>query len=88
MLTRPFRFAGSSPSTATGKQFSEAARKIEALGYDTLLVADHFEQGWFAAGSALAAAATATTTLRALPLEDVQTTGTAAQQSCKPAAGR
>jgi hypothetical protein len=30
----------------------------------------------------------ATTTLRALPLEDVQTTGTAAQQSCKPAAGR
>lgn len=64
MATRRFRFAGSLQSTSTGREFGEAARRMEALGYDTLLLADHFEQGWFAVGPALAAAAAATTTLR------------------------
>ena len=61
---RPFRFAGSSSSAATGREFGEAARRVEALGYDTLLLADHFEQGWFAVGPGLVTAAAATTTLR------------------------
>jgi probable F420-dependent oxidoreductase len=37
---------------------------VEALGYDTLLVGDHFDQEWFAVGPALVAAACATTTLQ------------------------
>ena len=61
---RQFRFAGSLQATPTGTEFNQAARRIEALGYDTLLLADHFEQDWFAVGPALAAAAAATTTLR------------------------
>ena len=61
---RRFRFAGSAHATATGVEFTEAARRVEALGYDTLLLADHFEPGWFAVGPALVAAAAATTTLR------------------------
>jgi probable F420-dependent oxidoreductase len=61
---RPFRFAGSCQSADTGRAFGEAAREIEALGYDAILLADHFEQGWFAVGPSLVAAAEATTTLR------------------------
>jgi probable F420-dependent oxidoreductase len=64
VTARPFRFAGSSHATATGTEFTEGARRVEALGYDTLLLADHFEPAWFAVGPALAAAAAATTTLR------------------------
>jgi probable F420-dependent oxidoreductase len=62
--SRRFRFAGSAHASATGTEFIEAARRVEALGYDTLLLADHFEPGWFAVGPALAAAAAATSTLR------------------------
>jgi probable F420-dependent oxidoreductase len=61
---RSFRFAGSAYATATGSEFVEAARRVEALGYDTFLLADHFQQEWFAVGPALAAAAAATSTLR------------------------
>ena len=61
---RPFRFGGSAPITPTGAGFAEHARHIEALGYATFLMADHFSPNWFAAGPALTAAALATTTLR------------------------
>jgi probable F420-dependent oxidoreductase len=61
---RRFRFAGSAHATATGSEFVEAAHRVEALGYDALLLPDHFEQEWFAVGPALAAAAAATSTLR------------------------
>jgi len=61
---RPFRFGGSSHASATAAEYAEAARRVEDLGYDTFVMPDHFEQGWFAVGPALVAAACATTTLR------------------------
>jgi len=62
--SRPFRFGTGAHATATAAEYAEAARRIEDLGYDTLVVPDHFERAWFAAGPALVAAASATTTLR------------------------
>jgi alkanesulfonate monooxygenase SsuD/methylene tetrahydromethanopterin reductase-like flavin-dependent oxidoreductase (luciferase family) len=62
--TRPFRFGGGAAATATAIQFAENARRLEALGYDTLLMPDHFEREWFAVGPAVVAAACATSTLR------------------------
>lgn len=53
-----------SAATSSAAEFTENARRIEGLGYNTCLVADHFEEWWFAAGPALVAAALATTTLR------------------------
>jgi probable F420-dependent oxidoreductase len=61
---RPFRFGAGAATTASAAAFAEQARRIEALGYATLLVGDHFVPHWFAAGPALTAAALATTTLR------------------------
>jgi probable F420-dependent oxidoreductase len=63
-VTRPFRFGGGASATDTATKFAEHARRLEGLGYDTLLMPDHFEREWFAAGPALTAAACATTTLR------------------------
>ena len=63
-LTRPFRFGGGAPATASATKFAEQARRLEALGYNTLLMPDHFQREWFAAGPALPTAAGATTTLR------------------------
>ncbi|HEY5783920.1 MAG TPA: TIGR03621 family F420-dependent LLM class oxidoreductase [Microlunatus sp.] len=62
--SRPFRFGTGAHATATAAEYADAARRIEDLGYDTLVVPDHFERAWFAAGPALVAAASATTTLR------------------------
>ena len=63
---RPFRFAVSASHAATAAAWRETARRVEALGYDTLVVTDHlWEQ--FAPLPALAAALEATTTLRAAP---------------------
>jgi probable F420-dependent oxidoreductase len=62
--SRPFRFASSSHTTPTAAEFADAARRVEALGYDTFVLPDHFEQQWFAAGPGLMAAAAATDTLR------------------------
>jgi probable F420-dependent oxidoreductase len=45
-------------------EWAENARRIEALGYDTLLMADHFNLDLYAPIPALTAAALATTTLR------------------------
>ena len=61
---RPFRFGAAAHRTETATAFAEYARRVEALGYATLLVADHFTPSWFAPGPALVAAACATTTLR------------------------
>jgi alkanesulfonate monooxygenase SsuD/methylene tetrahydromethanopterin reductase-like flavin-dependent oxidoreductase (luciferase family) len=63
-LLRPFRFGSSSHATATAAEYAEAARRVEALGYDTFVTPDHFEQPWFTVGPALVAAAYATTTFR------------------------
>jgi probable F420-dependent oxidoreductase len=62
--SRPFRFACSSHATPTATAFGEAARRVEALGYDTFVLPDHFEQQWFPVGPGLTAAACATSTLR------------------------
>jgi probable F420-dependent oxidoreductase len=63
-MSHPFRFGAGSAATSFAAEFTENARRIEGLGYRTCLVADHFEEWWFAAGPALVAAALATTTLR------------------------
>jgi probable F420-dependent oxidoreductase len=63
-MSHPFRFGAGSAATSSAAEFTENARRIEGLGYNTCLVADHFEEWWFAAGPALVAAALATTTLR------------------------
>ncbi len=63
-VPRPFRFGGGAAATATATQFAENALRLEALGYDTLLMPDHFEREWFAVGPAVVAAACATSTLR------------------------
>lgn len=62
--TRPFRF-GTGAFEATSKlAWAENARRAEALGYATLLVADHLATIPFASVPAMVAAADATTTLR------------------------
>lgn len=69
--TKPFRFSiqasappgGFTGSADDGHRWRELARRVEALGYDSLTVADHLDEQ-FAVTPALVAAADATTTLR------------------------
>ena len=61
---RPFRFGAGAFMAASRNEWAENARRVEALGYDTLLMADHFASDLFALTPALMAAALATTTLR------------------------
>jgi probable F420-dependent oxidoreductase len=61
--TRPFRFAIQSQRADSAQEWRAKAKKIEALGYDVLLMADHFGPQ-FGIAPALAVAAEATTTLR------------------------
>lgn len=61
---RPFRFGVETLSYApTGAAWADQARRIEALGYSTLLVDDHLDRE-LAPIAALGLAAAATTTLR------------------------
>ena len=62
-MLRPFRFGVASVETASGSAWTEFARRAEALGYDTLLVADHYLNP-LPPVPALMAAAAVTTTLR------------------------
>jgi len=59
----PFRFGVQCFDAPTGKHWLEDARRAEGLGYDTLLMPDHFGPQ-FAVFAGLTAAATVTTTLR------------------------
>jgi probable F420-dependent oxidoreductase len=59
----PFRFGVQAAITSTGKEWTELARRTEALGYDILSIPDHIG-GRFAWAPALMAAAAATTTLK------------------------
>jgi probable F420-dependent oxidoreductase len=61
--SRPFRFAIQGQGAATAAEWRDKARKVEALGYDTLLMADHFGPQ-LSIAPALAVAAEATSTLR------------------------
>jgi probable F420-dependent oxidoreductase len=60
---KPFRFAVQTGSAPDGPAWRDQARRIEALGYSTLYMPDHFGDQW---GSlvALTVAAEATTSLR------------------------
>ena len=62
-MARRFRFGLQVSNAPSAQAWRDKARKAEALGYDVLLMADHFG-GQFAIGSALAVAAEVTTTLR------------------------
>ena len=61
--TRPFRFGAGAFVADSAADWAETARRVEALGYGTLLLPDHFDQH-LAPLPALTAAALATTTLR------------------------
>ena len=56
---RPFRFGVQLRGASSAQDWREKCRKVEALGYDTLLVADHFPRG-LGAFTALASAAAVT----------------------------
>lgn len=61
---RPFRFGVGAFAAGDAAAWGEQARRVEGLGYDTLLIPDHFDVDLFAPIAALTAAACATTTLR------------------------
>lgn len=62
---RPFRFGTGIFSATSGAHYAEAARRIEGLGYSTLLLPDHFDPiDGLAPVPALVAAANATSSLR------------------------
>jgi probable F420-dependent oxidoreductase len=63
-MTRPFRFGVSVWSAASRDEWRGKARRAEAAGFDTLLVADHLSEGMFPPLTALVAAAEATDRLR------------------------
>lgn len=55
-MTRPIRFAASAPQELTRKSLVTAARKAEAQGYSSMLIADHLLPTWSALPALLAAA--------------------------------
>src|SRR6266542_221021 len=63
-MDRPFRFAVQAGAPPKGLDWTTYARHIEALGYGTLVTADHVVGDGLAPFPALAAAATATRQLR------------------------
>lgn len=63
-MTRPFRFGVQTGAPPDRAAWREQARRVEALGYATLLVPDHVGGDDLAPIPAIAAAADATTTLR------------------------
>lgn len=64
---RTFRFGVEMPRPFDGMSWADSARRLEDLGYSTLLVPDHFHSG-FGPIAAMATAAAATTTLRVAPM--------------------
>jgi probable F420-dependent oxidoreductase len=62
-MARKFRFGVQTSRAKSGDDWREKARKIEDLGFSTLLIPDHFDDQ-FAPLPAMVSAAEATTTLR------------------------
>ena len=60
---RPFRFGAALDSAPSGTEWSRLARRVEELGYATLLIPDHYVST-FPPIAALMAAAAATSTVR------------------------
>jgi probable F420-dependent oxidoreductase len=58
----PFRFAADMQQPFEDRSWVDSAREVEALGYSTLFVPDHFDEG-YGPIAALASAAAVTTTL-------------------------
>ncbi len=58
-----FRFAAELHSAFEGRSWADTVRELEALGYSTMFVPDHFDEG-FGPIAAMASAASVTTTLR------------------------
>ncbi len=63
-MAKPFRFGVQCGPVASGNEFRARVRAIEASGYSTLFVPDHFIDQQLSPMVTLAAAAEATTTLR------------------------
>ena len=63
MTTRPFRFGVDGQGPLPGRTWTESAREFEDLGYSTVFVPDHFDEG-YGPIAAMASAAVVTTTLR------------------------
>lgn len=63
-MLRPFRFSTQTGGAPTSEEWYARAKRIEALGYDTLAMPDHMVGGAWAAMPALAALAPVTTKLR------------------------
>lgn len=61
---RPFRFATGCYGPRTRAEYVDAVRRIEDLGYSTLLTPDHFHDDQLAAVAALTMAAATSSTLR------------------------
>ncbi|HEX6311096.1 MAG TPA: LLM class flavin-dependent oxidoreductase, partial [Acidimicrobiia bacterium] len=61
---RKFRFGVQTAASPDGRAWREKARKIEALGYSTLYMPDHFVDTELAPMVGIAVAAEATETLR------------------------
>jgi probable F420-dependent oxidoreductase len=68
MTDRRFRFGVIAPKCGSGKELTEHARKVEALGYSTFFVPDHFIDHDLAPTVALTHVAAVTDTLRVGPL--------------------
>jgi len=66
-VTNPFRFGVELMAPFDGMSWADSAKEIEALGYSTLFVPDHFHEG-YGPITAMATAATATTTLKVGPM--------------------
>ena len=62
-MTRPFRFGIKVRNAPSGAAWRELARRAEGLGYSTLFLADHFDEGW-SPTVPLTVAAEVTTTLK------------------------
>jgi probable F420-dependent oxidoreductase len=60
--TRPFRFAVDLQAPLDGRSWADSAREVEGLGYSTVFVPDHFDEG-LGPIAAMATAAAVTTTL-------------------------
>jgi probable F420-dependent oxidoreductase len=59
---RPFRFGLELHGPFEGRSWNDTVREVEALGYSTMFVPDHFDEG-FGPIAAMASAAAVTTTL-------------------------
>jgi len=62
MAHHPFRFGADLQESLPGRSFADSARELEGLGYSTMFVPDHFDEG-LGPITAMAVAAAATTTL-------------------------